>query len=247
MGKTQALWLGLDAVLAVVLAPACVACAEPLDRPTAGPVCDRCWASIVPITPPLCDGCGDPLPGWRLLSLPLARCPRCRRTRRALDRAQAAGVYDGPLRAVLHALKYEGRRSLARPVGALMRSRCAAMIDGTAAVVPVPLHWTRQRSRGFNQAVDLARQLGPPVCHALRRVRATATQTTLPAAQRHRNVRRAFAPTRRVRSLAGTVVVLVDDVSTTGATLDACAGVLKDAGIREVRAITAARAVMSRR
>ena len=124
MGKTQTLWLGLDAVLAVVLAPACAACAEPLDHPTAGPVCDRCWASIVPIMPPLCDGCGDPLPGWRMVSVPLARCPRCRRTRRALDRAQAAGVYDGALRSVLQALKYEGRRSLARPVGQLMRSRC---------------------------------------------------------------------------------------------------------------------------
>jgi ComF family protein len=237
----------IDAVLAVILAPNCAACGQLLDEPTRGPVCPPCWASISPITPPVCDGCGDPLPTWREISVPLARCPRCRRTRPSVDRTRAIGEYTGALRAIVHALKYDGRRSLARRLGALMRARGAAVLDGAACVVPVPLHPSRRRHRGFNQAADLARHLGSPVVHALRRTRATATQTDLPAAQRHRNVRDAFLVTRRGRALAGHIVVLIDDVSTTGATLEACARALKAAGAAEVRALTAARVVTRQR
>jgi ComF family protein len=227
----------------VLLAPACAACEASLEHPTRGPVCERCWRSIVPLTAPLCDRCGDPLPSWRSISIAAAACPRCRRLERVVDRARAIGAYDGALRAVIHALKYDGRRSLARPLAALMRERGAAMLEGAAYVIPVPLHASRTRRRGFNQAHDLARHLGVPVCAALRRVRATPAQTGLPAARRHRNLRGAFAPTRAARGLAGAAVVLIDDVSTTGATLDACARVLKDVGVREVRALTAARVV----
>lgn len=121
------------------------------------------------------------------------------------------------------------------------------MLDGADCVVPVPLHASRRRHRGFNQADDLARHAGLPVYRALRRVRATPMQTGLPAAQRRRNMRGAFACTRRARGLAGAIVVLIDDVSTTGATLDACARVLKDeVGVGEVRALTAARVVTQR-
>jgi ComF family protein len=159
-------------------------------------------------------------------------------------------VHDGALRAIIHALKYDGRRSLARPLAALMRERGGHILAGAACVVPVPLHASRRRERGFNPAADLARHLGVPVVFALRRTRATATQTGLPAAQRHRNVRGAFALSRAGRRLCRTapaIVVLVDDVQTTGATLDACARALAGAGIQEVRAITAARGVASPR
>jgi ComF family protein len=231
----------------VLFAPSCAACGELLDHPSHGPVCDACWRSILPLTPPLCDSCGDPLPSWREFSVPLGRCARCRRAPRFLDRARAVGDYDGRLRAIVHALKYEGRRSLARPLAALMRERGAALVEAADVAVPVPLHPSRRRHRGFNQAADLARHVGMPVSHALRRVRATATQTGLPAAQRHRNVRGAFALTRRVRDVIGRTVLLIDDVSTTGATLEACARVLKEAGARQVLALTAARVVNAMR
>ena len=162
-----------------------------------------------------------------------------------MDRGRAIGSYEGALRAIVHALKYEGRRSLARPLADLMRERGAEVLAGSDCLVPVPLHPTRRRARGFNQALDLARHLGRPVRKALRRVRATPTQTGLPAAQRHRNVRDAFAMAPRTPSLSGATVVLVDDVSTTGATLEACARVLKAAGAREVRALVAARVVVN--
>ena len=97
-----------------------------------------------------------------------------------------------------------------------MRVRGADVLEGATCVVPVPLHASRRRQRGFNQAKDLARLLQLPVVPALRRIRATATQTDLPAAQRHRNVRGAFAVTRAAASLVGAIVVLVDDVSTDG-------------------------------
>ena len=128
-----------------------------------------------------------------------------------------------------------------------MRERGAEILSGAACVVPVPLHPSRRRHRGFNQAADLARRVGLPVCHALRRRRATPAQTGLPAARRHRNLREAFACTRAAVSLIGATVVLIDDVSTTGATLEACARALKNAGIAEVRALTAARVVTSPR
>jgi ComF family protein len=234
----------LDALLAVVLAPACAACDQPLERPTGGPVCRGCWQSILPLTPPLCDRCGDALPTWRDSQ---AHCARCRRGRPSIDRARAIGAYDGALRAIVQSFKYDGRRSLAHGLADLMRRRAADILDGVDYVVPVPLHPSRRRQRGFNQAADLARHLGLPVRHALRRVRATPTQTGLPAARRHRNVRHAFAATRSARGLDGAVVVLVDDVCTTGATLEACARALKDAGVGEVRAVTAARVVTAPR
>jgi len=108
--------------------------------------------------------------------------------------------------------------------------------------VPVPLHRARRRSRGFNQADDLARHIGPPVVHALRRTRHTRTQTALPAPERRANVAGAFAVTSRAAALLGATVLLVDDVRTTGATLEACATALKEqAGVRAVFALTAAR------
>ncbi|MEZ5286306.1 MAG: hypothetical protein R2712_16155 [Vicinamibacterales bacterium] len=115
--------------------------------------------------------------------------------------------------------------------------------------MPVPLHWTRQWRRGFNQADLLAAGLGVPVRRLLRRVRATPPQVGLTAAARRRNVRDAFALSRAAAfgpSLQGGVVVLVDDVATTGATLDACA-CAPESGVSEVRALTAARAVPERR
>src|SRR6185503_2792538 len=179
----------LNALLSVVLAPSCAVCEQSLVRPTGGPVCDPCWRSILPLTPPLCDRCGDPRPTCRALSIPLARCPRCRRAPRLVDRARAIGAYDGALRSIVHALKYEGRRSLARPLGALMRTRGEPLLIDADLAVPVPLHPFRRRERGFNQAEDLAQHVGLPMVAALRRVRRTVAQADLPAARRHGNVK----------------------------------------------------------
>lgn len=230
----------LDALISVVLAPACAVCERVLERPLAGCVCEACWADVVPLTPPLCDACGAAMPSWRMSSLQQRRCARCRRAVRALDRSRALGAYEGTLRGIVHALKYGRRSSLARPLGARLRKEGADVLAGADLLAPVPLHPRRRRQRGFNQAELLARHIGGPVGTPLARVRDTWSQTSLPEAQRHRNVRGAFAATDL--PVAGCCVVLIDDVTTTGATLEACARVLKASGAREVRALTVARA-----
>jgi len=232
-----------DALLSVLIPAPCAACGDLLDHPSRGPVCEGCWRSILPLTPPLCDVCGDPLCTWRTPVDGIARCVRCRRARRAVDRARAIGAYDGSLRAIVHALKYDGRRCLAWPLADLMQQRGGDILSGVEVAIPVPLHWSRRKQRGFNQSADLARHIGVPVVHALRRVRATAPQVELPAARRHKNVSGAFVATRAASSMRNSTVVLIDDVTTTGATLEACARALKENGIREVRALTAARVV----
>jgi ComF family protein len=234
-----------DSLIAVLIAPRCAACNASLEYPTRSAVCARCWNAIVPLTPPFCRRCGDPLPSWRLISLDASRCPRCRRRASPVSSARAIGSYDGPLRAVLHALKYGRRPSLARPLARLMIASAGDLLIGVDLVVPVPLHGRRRRQRGFNQAEELVKHLGLEWRTVLRRTRATPSQTDLPAARRHANVKDAFA-LRRGERVAGLTVLLVDDVSTTGATLNACAAVLRQSGAREVRALTVAR-VVSRR
>ena len=198
-------------------------------------------ATLSAVLAPRCAACG------RVLDAPLggAVCAWC------WDQARRdAPAYDGALREIIHAFKYEGRRSLARPLGDLIRSTRAEMLSGAACVVPVPLYPWRRVQRGFNQAADIARHLDVPVVHALWRVRATAPQTGLTAAERRRNVRGAFRmspliTTRARRAfIEDAVVVLVDDVMTTGATMGACAEALTASGAREVRMVAVARAIL---
>lgn len=228
-----------DALVSVVIAPACACCDRALEEPSRGAVCQPCWDSIPCVTGPVCTVCGDALPSWRDGG-PHARCARCRRSARVITCGRSIASYEGTLREILHALKYDRRRTVARRLAALMASRGADVLCGADAVVPVPLHMFRQYSRGFNQAAELARHLDMPVLDCLRRTRRTVTQTDLPEARRHANVRGAFRLRGRVP--AGSVLVVVDDVSTTGATVDACAQALLAGGAKEVRALTAARA-----
>jgi predicted amidophosphoribosyltransferase len=136
---------------------------------------------------------------------------------------------------IIHSLKYERRRSIAPPLGQLMRERGAALLRDAAVVVPVPLHPRREYERGV------------PVMPLLKRIVFTRSQIELPKDQRHENVKDAFGFRPSALGVIPQIVVLVDDVSTTGATLEACARVLKTAGVREVRALTAARVVHERR
>jgi ComF family protein len=226
-------------VVSVVLAPPCAACGRPLEAPLDGAICEACWREIRLLRPPFCNVCCAPLPSWRADSA--HRCELCRVRRPHVVAGRAIGDYDGPLRAIVHALKYDGRRSIARPLGTLLRRHGCEVLRGADLVVPVPLHWARRWRRGFNQAHELAVALGLPIRGALRRRRHTRSQTGLSADERSANVRNAFALSRRSGRLDDLCVVLVDDVSTTGATLEACARALKEAGAREVRTLTAAR------
>jgi ComF family protein len=166
-----------------------------------------------------------------------------------LSQLCAVDHYEGRMKEIIHALKYERRRSIAPRLGAAMRECGSALLADADVVVPVPLHPRREYERGFNQAEDLAAHLGVPMARLLRRVRHTPSQIELPKDQRQQNMKDAFglSPVAGSRLPLPGIAVLVDDVSTTGSTLEACAKVLKDAGVKEVRALTAARVVNLRR
>jgi ComF family protein len=239
-----------NTVLRALLGPTCASCDRPLDAPLDGALCEHCCRSAPAITPPICFQCGDHLPGAAMFEPADNFCGRCRSDPPAVAMARSGGVYDGSLRDMVHALKYQKRRMIAPWLAARMLREGIEVLDGADAVVPVPLHPWRQWQRGFNQADDLAIELDLPVWRILRKRRGGPPQASLSAAERQANARGAYAVTRRERlgrgRLAGAVVVLVDDVMTTGATLNACASVLLREGAASVRALTAARAVAAR-
>ncbi|MBI3665063.1 MAG: ComF family protein [Acidobacteria bacterium] len=172
-------------------------------------------------------------------------CGECRVGPTEFNWARGYGEYDGVLRHLIHLLKYAGMRPLARPLAERLAS-LLAQAGPVDLIVPVPLHRRRRWSRGFNQAELLAEALGrlsglPVETSVLRRYRPTLSQTGLTREQRRQNVKGAFRAGHPGR-IAGKNVALVDDVITTGATVDACAAVLKRAGAAGVVVLAIARA-----
>jgi ComF family protein len=229
--------LGLD----VVLPRACPTCDRPLSAGAPSPLCAACREAIVaPVACP-CVRCGGPAP-------PTGSCTGCVQRSFAFASARSLGPYrpgdprDVLARAVWE-LKYRGCRTLAGPLAELLAEHYPFPDD--ALVVPVPLHPSRLRARGYNQAVLLARGLARRrrMAHDARvlvRVRPTPEQAELDAEARRANVRDAFS-IRRGAHLSHPIVVLVDDVLTTGATADACARALLDGGARQVYVLTIGR------
>lgn len=235
-----------DALAGAVFPTPCVSCGG-LIAAHDPPLCPDCWEALPEMPDDAC-ACGAPLPASASAgALAKARCGRCRRGRSVISRSAALGLYGGPLRDCVVALKYQGRHKTAERLAIRLfeRERGRAVLLGADMLIGVPLHGDRLKERGFNQASllteALARISGLPVSKALIRNRNTPSQTHLSARDRRRNVAAAFA-VRDHTALMGITVVLVDDVTTTGATLRECAVTLLAAGAAEVRAITAARA-----
>ena len=216
--------------------PQCAACGAP-----AAVLCPACRASLVELGP-ACPLCAEPT-GEHAVT-----CRRCRVDPLPIDRVVAPWRFGGQLASAIRRLKFAGRAHVARDVAALWAPVLAAVVaERDAVVVPVPLHWRRRWTRGYDHAWLLARHacadagIAAPV-RALRRVRHAPAQSTLPAAERARNVQGAFAAAGPAGAVAGRAVVLIDDVMTTGATLAAAARSLRRAGAASITAVVLARA-----
>ncbi len=202
-------------------------------------LCDECATAIPLLEAPVCPRCGRPWEGDGL-------CPACRAHPPTLRRLRSATLFAEPLRGAIHALKYRGGREVAKTVAPLLVRAWRAWGMSGDLLIPVPLHPRREARRGYNQSALLAVALGlalhlPVLTDGLARRRDTPSQTRLDREARRRNVAGAFRVLEPAL-IRGHHVVLVDDVATTGATLNACAEVLLEAGASRVDGFTLARA-----
>lgn len=237
-----------EALLNLLYPPTCSGCGQATQQPG---FCRPCRKQIETPTSPLCPTCGVPFLTGNDADHPCARClqhpPRFNRAR-ACAIYDAAAASDHPLKSVLQQYKYNRDVWLARPLAALLVERAPFVVSSYDVILPVPLHVQRLRWRGFNQAQFLARPLarasGVPLDpHSLQRVRPTRPQVELDEKERRHNVAGAFHAARPER-IDGRRILLIDDVYTTGATVDECSQVLMRAGARSVDVLVLARAVL---
>jgi competence protein ComFC len=233
----------LEAAVSLLYPPVCTICGRSV---RAGEyLCDQCEVKAVRIVAPFCQTCSEPFEGS---ITDVFTCANCAHRTIYFDAAVAAYRGRGIVRQIIHEFKYGRqihlRHLVARWLHAALDDErlCGRRFD---VIVPVPLHPTRQRERGFNQASVIAELLGAqtsiPVKRLLERTRYTTTQTALDRSERMENLHNAFR-LRKNTNVRGLRVLLVDDVLTTGSTLNECARILKRAGALSIHATMAARA-----
>ena len=238
----RTLLIGIESLLFPASCPACGTAVEEVRR---CPLCPPCAGRITPPAPPWCGRCGKSLAG---LGAGVTVCAACRVKKSfPVDQAVSAAAYETPVKELVACLKYEGKLSVAPFLAELLTREIRRHLgeDPADLIVPVPLHPVRLRERSFNQSVILAQQLAwktglPCFNKGLIRRRPTRPQTELSALQRRGNMRGAFA-LGTIPRLQSARVLLIDDVFTTGATAEACARVLKEAGAGRVVLASVAR------
>jgi ComF family protein len=231
----------LRAALDLALPRLCAVCREPVEGEG---LCPACWAKLSFITRPYCERLGIPFvydPGPGILSMEAIADPP------AYQRARAAVRFDEIARALVHALKYGDRLDLAPMMGRWLAQAGGELLAEADALVPVPLHWRRHWAPRFNQsallAATVAKASGVPIAaRALKRVKSTPQQVGLSRAQRAVNIQGAFrVPADGKAEVVGRRLVLIDDVLTSGATVEGCAKALLRAGARNVDVLVFAR------
>src|SRR6266849_2037443 len=238
-----------DAVVSVFFPSGCRICDGLLTSASRVPLCEECLSSFARVLGILCEVCGRPLPGLNREPEQPLLCPACQDKTYAFARARSFALYENAVVRAILLLKFEQ----IGPLGAWFADRLAEIVSAEGAamaadvVVPVPLHREREHERGYNQAAllsrPLAKRLGlPHKAVLLMRTRARPDKQVLSLEERWESVRGAFA-TRPGSQVDNLRVLLVDDVLTTGATLDACARALREAGAKSVMGLTVARAV----
>jgi len=237
------------ALASVIFSAPCRVCGQILDNASRIPICLPCLASLVPYAGPMCGRCGRPLVSQVTVEMESPLCHVCRRGLYDFDFARSYGIYSRTMARAIILLKYHRVFPLGGWFAARLQGIARQYPEKFAAdvVVPVPVHAIRLRERGYNQAEliarPLARLLGVPCrSYLLARIRPRPDQLRLTLRERWRTVRGAYAIRQR-RRVDNLRVLLVDDVMTTGATLDACSRALRGAGASAVTALVAARAV----
>jgi competence protein ComFC len=239
---------GFSRVLDLIYPPSCALCGEGLRDGRS--LCPQCRESLPRLAAPFCSVCGEGFDGQIEGAF---ECPNCRDLNFAFEFARPALFYDERTMGLIHRLKYSREIHLARELGSLAAEafedpRLAEARSGKWPLVPVPLHRSRFQHRHFNQSAEIARVLalasGLPLLLALKRIRRTETQTRLNRAKRLANLRAAFAMTSiglKFSAAQPDGAVIVDDVFTTGSTVQECARVLRRAGVQKVVVVTVMR------
>lgn len=226
-----------DAVLNLLFPSRCPLCGTASDRHAANPVCRPCWNTIRRYEGPACFVCGIPLP-----SSHASRCARCLACAPDYSRVYFFGIYEGALRKAIHLLKYQGIRRMSKPLYGLLN---LIPLPGVDAVVPVPVHKSRLKQREYNHAALLAYHVAkkkgiPILLDILHKKTETPPQAGLDARLREKNVRGSIVALHPATNMH---VLLIDDVVTTGATVNECASALIGAGASEVSVLALARSV----
>jgi ComF family protein len=229
------IWQG---IVDLLYPPKCLVCGEM--QPDY--LCAACIDEIIKLDRTACPKCALPRPE--------GTCTACRDLEYSFDSAASVGVYEGVLKDAIHQLKYSGHRVIAPALASLMVQSLRTrpwLIDRTACIVPVPIHPAKERQRGFNQSELIARDVArvfakPMVTRALARRKQTLAQVELSGERRRENTIGIFEVVRR-DAVEGRNVMLVDDVFTTGSTVEAAAFALREAGAREVHVVTLARSL----
>lgn len=222
----------------------CVSCLAPIKEPLENGLCWDCRSGSTPLGPPWCEVCGMKIAG-RVDHMFI--CADCREDPPVYTKARSLYAYEGGIREAIHALKYQRDFSVVPDLARVLQAgvRAHFVQEGPVHLCPVPLHRAKKRKRGFNQAEELVRAMCRldhefQMWRGIQRVKNTETQTHLSKAGRRENVRGAFGLRKRMPTVPEQVI-LVDDVMTTGATLQAAARAVKQAGAQQVMTLTVAR------
>jgi ComF family protein len=237
-----------NSLFTVFFPATCALCKNAVEDVALGVVCQLCWETVKPFQGELCSQCGYAFASQNLCSERLL-CGGCRRGLFQFDFARAYSRFEDPLREIIHQFKYRAHPSLAKPLAGLLFSVYQSNVEGLSAdlVIPVPMHKSRQRERGFNQACELSKYFGklahiPLQSGLLMRIKPTRVQAGLSRRERRLNLVGSFQVSSRER-IKDKRVMLIDDVFTTGATVNECAKLLRQNGAQRVNVLTLARVI----